>query len=66
MSILTSDTTQYRFTPDQMKKLIAADLNVDEHDVTVRFVVQDTADDRFGGGPSYGMTHVEVTVKSKP
>jgi hypothetical protein len=62
MSILQSKTTQYSFSPDQIRQLIAADLGKKVEDIKVNFVVQNTADDRWGG-ISYDLTNIEVTVK---
>jgi hypothetical protein len=64
MPILVSNQIQYKFNPSEITKLIANDLGKRVEDVTVRFVVQDTSDDRFGRSASYEVTHIEVTVNN--
>lgn len=64
MSILKSEMTKLTFKPAQLKKLIAADLDKNESDIEIRYVVQNTADDRFSSYPSYELTEVEVTIKA--
>jgi ribosomal protein S24E len=64
--ILKSEISTYEFSLEQMKQLIAADLNVDPNRVTVRYVLQEVgADpmDRFPGRTE--VTRVEVSVKKQ-
>ena len=62
MSVLKARKETFEFSPEDIKKLICADLNVPEEKVTVSFKIEDTADDRFSRSPSYSMTRIEVTV----
>lgn len=62
MSILQSQSVQYTFNPQQITKLIAADLGKREDQIKVQFVVENTADDRWGGN-NYEVTKIEVTVQ---
>ena len=64
MSILKSEMTKLTFKPEQLKKLIAADLGKNENDIEIRYIVQDTSDDRFRSYPSHQLTEVEVTFKN--
>jgi hypothetical protein len=65
MSVLVSSTTKYSFKPAEIKKLIATDLKEKEENIELRFVLQDTADDRFSQSSSYEVTSVEVTINHK-
>lgn len=61
--ILKSNVSTYEFKPDDIKKLIAADLQLPLDQIEVEFKVQDTSDDRFGSSPYYQCTKIVVTVK---
>lgn len=66
MSILVAREETYEFDKAAMTKLIAADLNVPEDKVKVEFVIQNTGDDRFGGGyNNYEVTSIRVRVDKK-
>lgn len=61
--ILKSSVETYEFGLDQMKELIAADLQVDSACVEVRYVIQEVGGDpmdRFPGTKQ--VTKIEVTV----
>lgn len=64
MSILKSNVTQYTFNTNQIKELIAADLNMDVDKITVKFNVQNTADDRFGNSTNYELVDIQVIIKN--
>lgn len=63
MSILKSHATQLTFNPEQITKLIAADLEKKEDEIKVNYVVKNNGDDRFGVN-SYELIKIEVTIKS--
>ncbi len=63
MSILKSKTITHEFSPDEISKLIAADLGVNPKSITVDFVIQEVGGDymdRYGGIPT--VTKIEVTI----
>lgn len=62
MSILQAQSQVYNFSPAQMTKLIAADLEVEESRIKVEFEVSDTGDERYGSH-YYQCTNIKVTVK---
>lgn len=62
MAILKSKTTRYEFSLDEMKKLIAEDMKLPLAAIHVNYPISDTSDDRFGGGPYYEVTKIEVIV----
>lgn len=60
------------YSPQEARELILKALQdsktVDPNKsiIDVEYVVADTADDRFGGGPSYQCTGVKITIKPRP
>ena len=62
MPILQHTVTTYTVTLTEIKKLIAADLQVPESKVEVHYNLHDTSDDRLGGYPSYAVKDLSVTV----
>ena len=62
-SILKSKVSTYEFKPDDIKKLIAADLQLPLDQVEVEFKIQDMSDDRFGATSYYQCTKIIVTVR---
>ena len=62
MPTIQSDTTQYKFNLDEVKKMFAKELSVPEEAITVSYDLRDTSDDRYG---SYNVTSVSVTVDNK-
>ena len=62
MSILTSKKTEYEFSLDEMKKLIASDLGQDVENISVEYVKTDVSNDRFDNYPRYEVTKIKVSV----
>lgn len=62
MATLTASSLTYKFSLDEMKKLIAKDLNLAEEDISVRYIVRDTSNDEFGRYSNYNVTEIEVSV----
>jgi len=62
MPLLKSNTTVYEFSLEEMKKLIASDLQIPVEAIQVSYIMEDTSDDRFGGGPNYKVTKIEVKI----
>lgn len=59
------NTTTYEVSPDAIKQLIAADLNVKVEQLNVHFVIEEVGGDpmdRFRGTDT--VTKIRVTVKS--
>ena len=64
--ILKSEVSTYEFSLEQMKLLIAADLNVDPNRVTVTYVMQEVGGDPMDRFPGHKqVTRVEVSVKKQ-
>ena len=62
-SILKSKVSTYEFKPDDIKKLIAADLQLPLDQIEVEFKVQDMGGDSYGSTSYYQCTKIIVTVK---
>lgn len=62
MGIMKSRKTQFEFSPDEITKLVAADLNIDPTKIKVEFVQSDVSDDRFERTPRYVVTSIRVTI----
>ncbi len=62
MALLKSKKTKYEFSPDEIKKLIANDMEIPLDAVSVEYVLSDIADDRFSTIPDYQVTKIEVTI----
>jgi len=62
MTLLKSKKTKYEFSPDEIKKLIANDMEMPLDAVSVEYVLSDFADDRFSTAPDYQVTKIEVTI----
>lgn len=63
MSILKAKTTKYEFSPDEIKKLIAQDMNIPEVAITINFRIQEVNGDvldRYRGVDT--VTKIEVTI----
>jgi hypothetical protein len=64
--ILKSSVQTYEFGLDQMKQLIAADLQVNPDCIDVRYVIQEVGGDPMDRFPGHNqVTKIEVTVKDK-
>lgn len=61
MSILTSKKTEYEFSLDEMKKLIAADLGEAVENISVEYVKTDVSHNCFDY-PRYEVTKIKVSV----
>lgn len=65
MPTLKSKTTEYSFSPAEIKKLIAKDLEADESKISVRYVIREVGGDpmdRFPGTPT--VTSIDVTINN--
>jgi len=65
MPTLKSKTTEYSFSPTEIKKLIAKDLEVDESKISVRYVIREVGGDpmdRFPGTPT--VVSIDATINN--
>jgi len=65
MPTLKSKTTEYSFSPTEIKKLIAKDPEVDESKISVRYVIREVGGDpmdRFPGTPT--VVSIDVTINN--
>lgn len=62
MSLLKSKKIKYEFSPDEIKILIANDMEMPLDAVSVEYILSDIADDRFSTVPNYQVTKIEVTI----
>jgi len=65
MPTLKSKTTEYSFSPAEIKKLIAKDLEVGESKISVQYVIREVggdAMDRYPGTPT--VTSINVTINN--
>lgn len=62
MGVLKSRKETYEFSLDEIKKMIASDLEVPEEKVSVSYVQTDVSNDRMDRYPQYEVTSIKVTV----
>lgn len=62
MAILKSKLTTYEFSLDEIKALIANDLELPVEVISVEFVQQDMSNERFDTHPNYQVTKLRVNV----
>lgn len=63
MAILKENKVVYEFSLEEVKKLIAADLEVSPENIQVEYVLTDVSDDRFEMFPRYKVTSIKVVVQ---
>lgn len=62
MAILKSNKVTHEFSIDEIKKLIALDLNIPAKAISVSYNITDTSDDRFHHSPNPQVTSIIVEV----
>lgn len=62
--VTKASSTTYTYTAEDIKRILVEHLQLDPTKTSVRFDVQNTADDRFGG-TSYDLVAVHVKVEEK-
>ena len=62
MPELKASTIQYKYSTNEIKKMLAEQLKVPEKAISVTFDQTDMSDDRFERYPRYEITSVTVTV----
>jgi len=65
MPTIQSDTVEYKFNLDEIKKMFANELKVPVDAISVKFNQTDTSNERYDRYPSYEVTSISVTVDNK-
>lgn len=62
--MIVASKTTYEFNLNEVKKMLAKELNVATEAITVEYYMIDNSDDRYGAVPHYQVKSIKVTVNN--